>query len=69
MALAGTIVHIFQGNLSGQWATMLYIGLGVIAGAQGGAYFSHYAKPNWIIRALAFALLLVGIRIILMSYK
>jgi uncharacterized protein len=69
MALAGTIVHIFQGNLTGQWSTMLYIGLGVIAGAQGGAYFSHYAKPNWIIRALAFALLLVGIRIILMSYK
>ena len=66
MAIAGTIVHIFQGNLNGQWLTVLYIGLGVIAGAQGGAHFSHYAKPDWIIKALAFALLLVGVRIIFM---
>lgn len=64
MALAGTIVHIIQGNLTGQLFTILYIGVGVVIGAQGGAYFSHYAKPHWIIRALAFALLLVGIRII-----
>ena len=65
MALAGTAVHILQGHLKGQWSTMLFIGLGVIAGAQGGAYFSHYAKPSWIIRALAIALLLVGVRIVL----
>lgn len=64
MALAGTIVHIIEGTLKGQWLTILYLGVGVIAGAQGGAYFSHHAKPSWIIRALAFALLLVGIRII-----
>lgn len=66
MALAGTTVHILQGHLTGQWFKILYIGLGVIIGAQGGANFSHYAKPSWIIRALAFALLLVGIRIIFM---
>jgi uncharacterized protein len=66
MALAGTIVHIFLGNLKGQWLTLIYLGSGVIVGAQGGAYFSHYAKPDWIIRALALALLLVGIRITIM---
>jgi uncharacterized membrane protein YfcA len=66
MALAGTLVHIFQGNLTGHLLTLLYIGFGVVVGAQGGAFFSHHAKPNWIIRALAFALLLVGIRIIIM---
>ncbi len=64
MALAGSVVHILQGNLDGVWPTVFYIGLGVMAGAQGGAYFSHYARPNWIIRALALALLLVGIRIL-----
>ncbi len=64
MALAGTVVHILQGNLKGQFWNVLYIGIGVAIGAQGGAYFSHYAKPNWIVRALAVALLLVGIRII-----
>jgi uncharacterized membrane protein YfcA len=66
MALAGTCVHILQGHLTGQWLKILYIGMGVIIGAQAGAYFSHHAKPSWIIRALAFALLLVGIRIIFM---
>jgi uncharacterized membrane protein YfcA len=66
MALAGTVVHIIQGNLKDQWFTVLYIGIGVIIGAQAGAYFSHHAKPNWIVRALAVALLLVGIRIIFM---
>lgn len=66
MALAGTMVHIIQGNLEGQWLAVLYTGVGVIVGAQGGAYFSHRAKPGWIIRALAFALLLVGIRIVFM---
>lgn len=66
MALAGTIVHISQGNLNGQWFTILYIGVGIIIGAQGGAYFSHYARPHWILRALAIALLLVGIRVVFM---
>jgi uncharacterized membrane protein YfcA len=65
MALAGTIVHILEGNLNGQWSTIIYLGAGVIFGAQAGASFSHFAKPGWIIKALAFALLLVGIRIML----
>ncbi|MFI5188363.1 MAG: sulfite exporter TauE/SafE family protein [Chitinophagales bacterium] len=64
MALTGTIVHIFQGDLKEGWASILYIGIGVIGGAQLGAYSSHHIKPKWIIRALALALLLVGIRII-----
>lgn len=66
MALAGTVVHIVQGDLDGHWLTAIYIGCGVIIGAQVGAYFSHFAKPHWIIKALAFALLLVGIRILFM---
>ena len=66
MALAGTIVHVIEGNLTGLWWMVFYTGIGVVIGAQGGAYFSHHAKPNWIIRALAFALLLVGIRIVFM---
>lgn len=63
MALAGTIVHIFQGNLNDSWSTMLSIGGGVILGAQLGAYVSHRVKQKVIIISLAIALLLVGIRI------
>jgi uncharacterized protein len=66
MALAGTLVHIFQGNLKGVWAEVLSIGAGVIVGAQFGAYYSHRIKAGWIIRFLALALLLVGIRLIFM---
>jgi uncharacterized membrane protein YfcA len=66
MALAGTIVHIYQGNLKDSWLTMLLIGGGVIGGAQLGAYYSHHVRPGVIISLLAIALLLVGIRIIFM---
>ena len=64
MALAGTLVHIYQGTLNHSWPTMLLIGAGVIAGAQPAAYLSHHVKPNLIVRVLALALLLVGVRIL-----
>lgn len=64
MALAGTLVHIWQGNLHSVWSTAIPIGIGVIGGAQFGAYFSHRVKPHWIVRSLAIALMLVGIRLV-----
>lgn len=64
MALAGTIVHLFQGNLKDEWPTALLIGIGVIGGAQAGAYFSNRIQPDWIVRSLAVALLLVGVRLL-----
>lgn len=64
MALAGTIVHIIQGNLKDGWLTALLIGAGVMAGAQAGAYLSHKVKGHFIVRALAVALLLVGVRLL-----
>ena len=64
MALAGTVVHIIQGNLKDGWLTALLIGGGVMAGAQVGAYLSHKVKGHFIVRALAIALLLVGIRLL-----
>jgi uncharacterized protein len=66
MALAGTLVHIIQGNLKDGWLTILLIGTGVTGGAQLGAYYSHHVKPGWIIRALAISLLLVGVRLVFM---
>jgi len=65
MALAGTVVHIFQGTLkASDWLTIIYIGIGVTVGAQFGAYYSHHVRPRWIVRALAVALLLVGLRLV-----
>jgi uncharacterized membrane protein YfcA len=65
MALAGTIVHIFQGHFSGHWVITILIGAGVIIGAQIGARISNKLKPHWIVRSLAIALMLVGIRLLL----
>lgn len=65
MALTGTIVHLATGTLQEGLRTALYIGLGVVVGAQVGAYFSHKVKPKGIIRALAVALLLVGVRLLI----
>lgn len=64
MALAGTIVHIFQGTFGQQWPKAVFIGIGVIGGAQLGARLSEKIKPKNIIRALAIALFFVGVRLL-----
>lgn len=65
MSLAGTAAHIAQGNLTAGWPFVLSIGAGTVLGAQVGAWASHHAKPEWIIRTLAVALLFVGLRLVL----
>lgn len=64
MALAGTIVHMIQGTFWQEWTKAVFIGIGVIGGAQVGARLSEKIKPKGIIRALAVALFLVGIRLL-----
>jgi len=68
MALTGTIVHILKGTLQEGLRTALSIGIGVVAGAQVGAYFSHRVKPKAIIRMLAVALLVVGLRLMISTH-
>jgi uncharacterized membrane protein YfcA len=64
MALSGTIVHLMNGTLQHGWRTALYLGAGVVVGAQVGAHFSNRVKPEAIIKALAIALIVVGIRLV-----
>jgi len=64
MALTGTIVHMIEGTFWKEWTKAVFIGVGVIGGAQLGARLSEKIKPKGIIRALAVALLLVGIRLL-----
>ncbi len=70
MALAGTIVHIANGSFSQSsvYETVL-LGAGVLIGAQGGAWLSCRVHGVWIIRSLAVALGLVGIRILIMALR
>jgi hypothetical protein len=63
MTLAGTIVHIYKGDLAGQWPTVLFLAAGVITGAQIGARISQRFKGALIVKLLAVAVALAGLRV------
>ena len=64
-AFTGSLVHVASGALSGGlWQTAL-LTIGVLPGAQLGAQLSSRVSGDWIIRGLALALALVGLRILL----
>ena len=65
MALAGSLTHILSGSFTGGFQRTLLLGIGVIVGAQFGARLSNRIHANWIIRGLAGALALAGLRILL----
>jgi hypothetical protein len=68
MALTGTIVHIATGSFShGGVHRTIWLSLGVLLGAQVGAALSARVRGVWIIRGLAVALALAGIRILMMA--
>ncbi len=64
MTAAGTGVHIYEGDLAGQWPIIISLAAGVIVGAQIGAFISQRFKGAWIIKLLSIALALVGLRVI-----
>jgi len=67
MALSGTIVHIAKGVLQPGLLQTVALSIGVIFGAQLGAQLSKKIRGVAIIRSLAVALAIVGVRIFLMS--
>ena len=70
MALTGTIVHIAAGSFAqGGIYRTVFLGIGVVLGAQLGAWLSTYVHGMWIIRGLAVALAFIGIRIFIMSLQ
>lgn len=68
MALTGTLVHIATGAFAhGVWQT-IFLAVGVVFGAQLGAKLSGRIHGIWIMRSLAVALGLIGIRILIMAW-
>ncbi len=65
MALAGTVTHIATGTFTRGFRRTIMLAIGVILGAQLGAWLSARAQGKWIIRGLAIALGLVGIRLLM----
>ena len=67
MSTVSVVVHIFQGSYNDLHVLKMLAGLciGVIPGAQLGAYISHRIQTTMIIKILAVCLALVGLRILL----
>ena len=64
----GTITHIWTGSFHHGARRTAALGLGVMAGAQLGAYLSSRIKGSWIIRGLALGVIVVGVRIIIATF-
>jgi uncharacterized protein len=65
MALTGTVVHIVTGAFTRGVRRTICLAVGVLIGAQIGAVMSNRVKGAWIIRSLAAALGIVGLRILI----
>lgn len=65
MSAEGTAVHIISGTLQWDRSTFqaLALAMGAVPGAQAGAFLSRKVHGGIILRALAVALILVGIRL------
>lgn len=61
-SFGGTISHFTLGNVN--FIAALFLSLGAVLGAQMGAFLSNRMKASKIIKLLAFALILAGIRLI-----
>jgi uncharacterized membrane protein YfcA len=61
-ALVGALSHLAGGDI--RWVPMIGLSIGVIPGAQIGAQISRRLRGPWIIRGLALALALAGIRLV-----
>jgi uncharacterized protein len=67
MAFAGTATHVVAGTFPRNPDLTLSLSVGVLLGAPVGAYLSNRIHGDWIIRGLALALAVVGIRILILA--
>jgi len=68
MLLTATAIHLFDGALGREELPhVLAIAAGAVVGAQVGARLSRRIHGRWIMRSLAVALSLVGVRILILA--
>ena len=67
VALAGVGTHIAEGTTSPGVERIAALVIGVVVGAQLGAALSNRIGGKWIMRGLAFALALVGLRVLVLA--
>lgn len=64
-ALAGSLTHLFQGSYGQDWSIILLLAVGVMAGSQLGARLSRRLHGKVLIRLLAIALVVTGLRLVM----
>lgn len=71
MSTVSVIVHLFEGSYDDPMVQKMITGLviGVIPGAQLGAYLSRKINGKYIIKALAVSIIIVGIKIFLARFS
>jgi len=67
-SLAGVIEHFLDGTWPRHLPRDACLALGVVGGAQLGAFLSRKISASWIVVALAVALGLVGVRLVLTAF-
>jgi len=67
-ALTGSLTHAVAGTYTHSWQVLPYLAIGVIPGAQVGAWLSRKLQGIIIIRFLALALALMGVRLLLLAF-
>jgi uncharacterized protein len=68
MALAGTLTHILTGTFTHGVHRTVFLAIGVMVGAQLGARLSTKIQGTWILRSLAVALGVAGVRILIQAW-
>jgi uncharacterized membrane protein YfcA len=64
LTFTGTITHIWMGSFHHGVHRIVALGVGVLVGGQMGAYLSSKVRGTWIIRTLAIGVIVLGIRVL-----
>jgi len=69
MSFTGAATHLFAGLLENGWKLALGLTPGAVLGAQLGARLSRRIGATWILRGLAIALGMVGLRFVVAAWR
>lgn len=66
-SLSGCSVHLINGIFDDSISLIIFLGIGAVLGAQAGARLSRKIKGTFIIKGLALALGIVGVRLLVLA--
>lgn len=62
---SATATHVVHGDIGPYWPLTLALAAGMVVGGQAGAALSRRVSPTWLIRLLAVALTIAGVRLLI----